>query len=94
MSALGSLSAGALAALPATRFESERIESRAVSFVTSREELPSQGTLVVVQGFLPSWRFPCYFGPAGIGFMVAEGLVSCVGKPHASAPDKLLWEYR
>ena len=94
MLALGSLSAEALAALPATRFESERIESRSVSFVTSREELPSKGTLVVVQGFLPSWRFPRYFGPAGTGFMVAEGLVSYAGKPHVPAPDKLLWEYR
>jgi len=43
---------------------------------------------------LPSWRFPRYFGPAGVGFMVAEGLVLNQIGTVAAAADDLLWEFR
>ena len=84
-----------LSALPSSSQEVESIASKSVWFGTYRDELPAErGSLIVVQGFLPSWRFPRYFGPAGIGFIVAEGLVACAGRPNEPAPDALLWEFR
>ncbi|RFP58037.1 hypothetical protein D0Y53_12430 [Luteimonas weifangensis] len=80
--------------LPESSSELERINSQVVSFTTYREVTESGDCLLVVQGFLPSWQFPRYFGPAGIGFMVAEGLVLNQVGTLTLAPDDLLWEFR
>jgi hypothetical protein len=91
---LGALSPSALMSLPESSFELERISSQVVSFTTYREATESGDCLLVVQGFLPSRRFPRYFGTSGIGFMVAEGLVLNRAGTVALAPDDLLWEFR
>lgn len=91
---LGALSPNALMSLPESSSELERINSQVASFTTYREATESGGCLLVVQGFLPSWRFPRYFGPAGIGFMVAEGLVLNQAGTVSLATDDLLWEFR
>ena len=91
---LRALSPSALMSLPESSSELERINSQVVSYTTYREATESGDCLLVVQGFLPSWRFPRYFGPAGIGFMVAEGLVLNQIGTVAVAPDDLLWEFR
>jgi hypothetical protein len=91
---LGALSPSALTSLPESSSELERINSQVVSFTTYRETTESGDCLLVVQGFLPSWRFPRYFGPAGIGFMAAEGLVLNGAGTVALASDDLLWEFR
>jgi hypothetical protein len=94
LSALNAQSPETLSALPPSRQEFERIDSKDVWLATYRESLTPESNLVVVQGFLPSWRFPRYFGPAGVGHMVADGIVSCAGKPNKAAQDALLWEFR
>ncbi|MFC7301100.1 hypothetical protein [Cognatiluteimonas weifangensis] len=91
---LGALPLSALMSLPESSSELERINSQVVSFTTYREVTESGDCLLVVQGFLPSWQFPRYFGPAGIGFMVAEGLVLNQVGTLTLAPDDLLWEFR
>ena len=83
-----------LQSLPDSATELERIDSQAVSFTTYRESIGAGDCLLVVQGFMPSWRFPRYFGPAGIGFMVAEGLILGRAGTVEIAPDDMLWEFR
>ena len=84
----------ALRSLPPCTSEHERIGSQVLSFNTYREHATSGDCLLVVQGFLPSWRFPHYFGPAGVGFIAAEGLVLSQAGALGNAPDALLWEFR
>src|SRR5690606_29788043 len=47
-----------LQSLPDSATELERIDSQAVSFTTYRESIGAGDCLLVVQGFMPSWRFP------------------------------------
>ncbi|MCA9233129.1 MAG: hypothetical protein KDA57_20955, partial [Planctomycetales bacterium] len=94
MSALSALPGEELRRLPAETHEYERIDSRRVSFATYRSMQSKEAALVVVQGFLPSWRFPRYFGPLGVGFIVAEGLLVSDANQHVPATDDLLWDYR
>ena len=91
---LQALPAESLLALPSEATTTERIEAQIVSFTTYNEPLHEHDRLLVVQGFLPSWRYPRYFGPAGIGFMVAEGLVLHRDGSRTAAPDDLLWPFR
>lgn len=91
---LRALSPDALLLLPESSSQLERINSQVASLTTYRETTESGECLFVVQGFLPSWRFPRYFGPAGVGFMVAEGLLLKQACSVVPAPDELLWEFR
>lgn len=61
-------------------------------FFTYRDPTEAGEEIVVVQGFLPSWRHARYFGAAGIGLMLAEGLLLQSDGP-VNAPDDLLWGY-
>ena len=72
---LRSLTPEALASLPASSSEVERIGSRMATLTTYRDKLETGDSLVVVQGFLRSWRFPTYIGSAGVGYMYAEGVL-------------------
>jgi hypothetical protein len=83
-----------LAKLPPLSSEEERIEDRVVRFTTYRDNLQSGDQLIVVQGFLPSWRFPTYIGPAGIGHMYTEGLLLGADRRLTNPDEKLLWPFR
>jgi hypothetical protein len=83
-----------LAALPSTQSESERIDGRHVALTTFLERLSSGAIIIIVQGFLPSWRFPTYVGTRGVGHIVAEGLVIDPSGAIHDADDQLLWEFR
>jgi len=91
---LRGLSPDVLFALPSVSTDLERIDSQHVALTTFRDTTVTGSCLVVVQGFLPSWSFPRYFGPAGIGFMVAEGILQTEAGAFDTAPDDLLWDFR
>jgi len=91
---LRTLSAGEIEALPPDQSEEERIDGQVVVLTTYRDALPSGESLLVVQGFLPSWRFPTYIGPAGIGHMFAEGIVARSSGQIHDAEEELLWQFR
>src|SRR5690348_7217147 len=80
--------------LPASSTNLERINSRQAILTIYRYKLQSGDALIVVQGFLRSWRFPTYIGSAGVGYMYAEGiLVGTDGR--ISEPDEdLIWPFR
>lgn len=80
--------------IPACETAKERIDGDLVVLTTFRTSLPGGEVLAVVQGFLPSWRFPKYFGPMGIGHVVADGIVVGVGGKIREADDEALWEFR
>ena len=82
-----------LSTLPPESHQLAQIVTRSVSFSTYRDPTEAGGDVVVVQGFLPSWRYARYFGSIGIGLMLAEGLLLQPGGP-VTAPDDVLWGYR
>jgi hypothetical protein len=63
-------------------------------FVISRQTLETGEFLVVVQGFVPSWRYPNFIGYAGIGHMYAEGLIVDEHGAVRNAQDEWMWGYR
>jgi hypothetical protein len=87
---------------PATRLrelapvnvEREKLGDREAVLTTYRDELGDGSIVVAVQGFVPSWRFPRYFGGAGIGHMYAEGLVASGDGVVSPANEQLLWQFR
>lgn len=83
-----------LVSLPAYSSVFIRIDRRQALLATYRDELPSGEALIVVQGFLGSWRFPTYISSAGVGYMYVEGLV-VDGNGRITEPDEdLLWPFR
>ena len=82
-----------LSRLPSESHELVQVGSQDASFSTYRDPIEAGGEIVVVQGFLPSWRHARYFGAAGVGLMLAEGFLLQPGGPII-APDDLLWGYR
>jgi hypothetical protein len=72
----------------------ERIEGRVVTFNTYRDKLESGDALIVVQGFLRSWRFPTYVGSAGVGYMYAEGILLSANGFITNPDEQLLWLFR
>ena len=84
----------ALAGLPALANDVERIEGRQVTLSTYQEKLKTGDALIVVQGFLHSWRFPTYFGAAGVGYMYAEGFMLDSDGRVRDPDEDLLWVFR
>ena len=91
---LRSLGSERLARLPALSTDKERIEGRVVRFNTYRDKLESGDALIVVQGFLRSWRFPTYIGSAGVGYMYAEGILLSANGLITNPDEQLLWLFR
>lgn len=83
-----------LATLPRIATDVERIGRRTVAIHTYRDTLETGDTLIVVQGFMRSWRFPNCIGAAGIGHMFAEGIMVRLDDTMCDAPDALLWAFR
>jgi len=83
-----------LITLPETSAETERIEGQVIALNTYCDRLETGDTLIVVQGFLPSWWFPKYFGPAGIGHMFAEGILVTQSGAITEPEEEILWYYR
>ena len=91
---LRSLDPEMLARLPTLLSDRERIDGRVVRFSTYRDKLESGDALIVVQGFLRSWRLPTYIGSAGVGYMYAEGILLEADGRITNPDEQLLWFYR
>ncbi len=83
-----------LRSLPECQTERERVNGRLVVLNTYAARVPSGELLLVVQGFLPTWRFPNYIGVTRIGRMYAEGLVVATDGSVRDAEDDYMWGYR
>ena len=94
ISVIRTLSPEYLVVIPMLRSEEERIEGSPVHLNTYRDQLPGGEHLIVVQGFLPSWRFPNYIGTSGVGHMYAEGVVVAPTGQVREAEEDYLWEFR
>ena len=91
---LRSLAPEALARLPALTSDVERIEGRMALLITCRDKLETGDDLVVVRGFLRSWRFPTYIGTDGVGYCYAEGIVVGSDGRIRDPEANLLWHFR
>ena len=91
---LRSFAPQALLNLPPLSTELERIHGRTARLHTYRQNLGSEKALIVVQVFLPSWRFPNYIGSGGVGHLYAEGIVVTGDGGISEAENKLLWAFR
>jgi hypothetical protein len=80
--------------IPKEWVERESIYSHSVEIAVIRRDLGSDGTLVVVRAFVPTWRFPNYLGVGGVGHVRAEGFILASDGTSRPAPADLLWEYR
>ena len=80
--------------IPAEWVERQSIDSHEVEFAVLRHDLGSEGTLVVVRAFAPTWRFPNYVGLGGIGQVRANGFILAPDGSTRPAPPESLWEYR
>lgn len=94
IAALRTQPAARLRELAPVNVEREKLGEREAVLITYRDELAGGSFLVAVQGFVPSWRFPKYFGGAGIGHMYAEGLVVSSEGVVSLANEQLLWQFR
>jgi hypothetical protein len=83
-----------LLALPHSTVDLERIDGRTATLTTYRDELDAGDSLIVVQGFLRSWRFPSYIGSVGIGYMYAEGFIVGDSGGIREANEDLVWPFR
>ncbi len=88
------LTPDALAGLPAFANDVERIEGRPVTLSTYQDKLETGDALIVVQGFLHSWRSPTYFGAAGVGYMYAEGIMLGPDGRLREPDEDSLWPFR
>jgi len=88
------LSPEALAGLPALANDVERIEGRQATLSTYHEKLETGDALIVVQGFMHSWRSPTYFGAAGVGYMYAEGIMLGPDGYLRELDEDSLWSFR
>ena len=86
--------ASELETIPIEWHEEATVRGRSVSFSLHKKILDSGDTLVVMQSFAPSWRWPTYFSVKAIGHVFAEGLLVSSQGNVRSAEDKLLWAYR
>ena len=93
VSYLRSLSVERLLSIPRQATEIEPIGSTRAAISTYRDPTEAGTELVVVQGFLPSWRHARYFGSVGVGLMLAEGLL-LLEEGVIDAPDSVMWGYR
>jgi hypothetical protein len=80
--------------LPAFSTSLERIAGRKATLTTYCDVLKSGDVLVVVQGFISSWRFPTYIGSAGVGHMCADGILVTIEGRLDKPDDDLLWPFR
>jgi len=91
---LRSFAPQALANLPSLSTEVERIDGRRAELHTYLHKLDSGDALVIVQGFLRSWRFPNYISFAGVGYIYAEGILVSPDGGIREAEENLLWAFR
>jgi hypothetical protein len=80
--------------LPGSSTNLERISGRQATLTTYRDTLQSGDALIVVQGFLRSWRFPTYIGSAGVGYMYAEGILVGANGQITEPDEELVWPFR
>jgi hypothetical protein len=81
-------------AIPSEWTETQRIDSHVVEFAILRRALDSGRTLVVVRAFVPTWRFPNFFGIGAVGHLRADGIVvDQDGRAHP-AGQELMWDFR
>lgn len=81
-------------AIPSEWIETQSIGAFEVEFAVVRRELGSDGTLVVVRAFVPTWRFPNYLGIGGVGHLRADGFILTADGTTRAAPPELLWDFR
>jgi len=80
--------------IPSEWIERQNIGTFEVEFAVLRRELGSEGTLVVVRAFVPTWRFPNYLGIGGVGHLRADGFILAADGSTHPAPPELLWDFR
>jgi hypothetical protein len=73
--------------------EELRIAGKRAELTLFRQVIDA-GTLLVVQGYVPTFWFPTFIGSGGIGHVLAEGIVIDAEGQISPAPDHLMWEYR
>ena len=71
---LRSLSPTQLEQLREEEFEDYLIDGKRALISVYREKIDA-GLLLVVQGFLPTWKFPTYFSISRVGKVFVEGLL-------------------
>src|SRR6266542_2977998 len=74
--------------------EKMSIAGRRAELSLYRAKTTNGATLIVVQGFVSTFRWPTFISAAGVGHIVAEGLMVESNGSITSAPDDVLWEYR
>lgn len=74
--------------------ETTTINGKKVTFTTYLENRGSEKSLVVVQAFYPTWRWPNYLSLNGIGKVLAEGVIASTDGTIRDATHQELWDYR
>lgn len=91
---LRGLSLTQLMELPESQSAETRIEGMAVKFTTYHHALQGGRTLIVVQAFIRTARWPTYISFKRVGHILAEGLIIHQDGRIEEAPDDALWAYR
>lgn len=59
-----------------------------------KKDLSAGSILVVVQAFLPTWKFPTYFSFGGVGKIFADGIVVSTDNQKSTALSEQLLSFR
>ncbi|WII72749.1 hypothetical protein QJS83_02550 [Bdellovibrio sp. 22V] len=79
---------------PEEEYENFDIKGIQTALTIHRCDLDEQSILIVVQVFLPTWKFPTYFSVNGVGKMFADGIIVNKNGQKSDAPDEYLFQYR
>ena len=89
-----SLGPAALDTAPREHAEVVKLESGTAHFFTYKVDLSLTETLLVLGAAVPTLWFPTFISLAGIGHLVAEGLIFSSNGTVREAPDDVMWTHR
>jgi hypothetical protein len=65
-----------------------------VTLTTYCGDCPDGGVGIVVQAFVPIWRWPTHVSVGAVGHMFAEGVVLATDDTISEMPEEWLWPFR
>ncbi|WP_374028359.1 hypothetical protein ACES2J_08645 [Bdellovibrio bacteriovorus] len=83
-----------LKSFPLDHSEIMEINGREVLMTVFHDRLPKEESLLVIQAYYSTWKFPNFISLGGVGKVFAEGFLLNKTGEVKEAPESLLWDYR
>ncbi len=80
--------------LPGSRADERAAAGWRLTLTTYCGDGPDGTVGIVVQAFVPTWRWPTYVSLGAVGYMFAEGFVLAPDDTISEMPEEWLWQFR